>query len=499
MSTVPTHASVFLGVHLAADRVNACAVTQTGEILCETNAQYAQQHRSAGAIKGASEQDCEVWWDASRLAIGQLVNQLRPKVANPSQLKAICVCGDPGAILILDRAGETLMPALLEDDVRAVDQVTSLNYLGAEHCKKMGIQFRAEFALAKIAWIKDNLPELYENAFFAHPTDFVLGRLKGGIDCTEYSLAVRTGCDLIDECWPDWLDYDMHLGVRDRLPKLVSLGQPVGKVTQKASSLTGLPVGVPVVMGTTSDTASFLASGARREGDFYTVLHSGMSISGISPTMLNFASGQIRSFKLPNHNWLFTTDSKTGAEWIKVWFSESAFEELEAESHSLLPSDYLAYPNARKGETFPFSSSSAEGFISPATDNRVVQFASCLQGTALFERLCYQKLDQLAGLRGSHGDVYSGGVWSASDSWMQCRADMTGRVNCRMVGRAEAAFGAAMMGAMGVHFKSFEEAAATMLSVEKMFFPNSELATAYTERFQNFMALMGEQGHITDK
>ena len=499
MSTAPTQAAVFLGVHLAADRANVCAATETGEILCETNAPYAMPRRSAIMVKGVSEMDPEIWWDATRLALGQLVNQLRPKVTGSSQLKAICVCGDPGALLVLDKSGTPLMPAILEDDVRAGDQVTSLNYLGAEHCKKMGVQFRAEFALAKIAWIKENLSELYENAYFAHPTDYILGRLKGGVDCTEYSLAVRTGCDLIDECWPDWLDYDMHLGVRDRLPKLVALGQPVGKVTQKASSLTGLPVGVATVMGTTSDTASFLASGARREGDFYTVLHNGMSISGISPKMLYFANGQIRSFKLPNRNWLFTTESKTGAEWIKVWFNESAFEELEAESHSLLPSDYLAYPNARKGETFPFTSGSAEGFISPATDDRVVQFASCLQGTALFERLCYQKLDKLAGLKSAHGDVYSGGTWSASDPWMQCRADMTGRVNRRMVGRAEAAFGAAMIGAMGVQFKSFEETTAMMLTVEKVFFPNPELTTAYTERFQNFVTLMGEQGYIADK
>ncbi len=498
MSTTPTQAAVFLGIHLAADRVNVAAVTENGVILCETHAPFAVQ-RHPVTVKGYSELSPEVWWDATRSALGQLINQLRSKVSSPSQLKAISVCGDPGPILVLDKRGNPLMPAILGDDVRAVDQVPSLNYLGQEHCKKMGFQFQADYAIAKISWIKDNLPELYENAYFAHPTDYILGMLKGEIDCTEYSIAMRTGCDLIDECWPDWLDYDLHLGVRDRLPKLVPLGRPVGKVNAKASSLTGLPAGIPVVMGTTSDTASFLASGARRQGDFYTILHDGMSISGISPKLINFSSGQIRSFKLPNHAWFFTTESKTGAEWIKVWFSDGAFTELEHQAQNLLPTDYLAYPNARKGETFPFVSGSAEGFISPATDNRVVQFASCLQGTAFFERLCYQKLDKLADAKGSQGDIYSGGDWSASDSWMQSRADMTGRVNRRMVGRAGAAFGAAMMGAMGVYFPSLAETAEAMISTEKMFFPRSELVGAYNEHFENFVTLMVEQGYIADK
>ena len=498
MSSILSKAAVFLGVSLTTDRVSVSAVTDSGEILCETTSPFAVQPIPP-STKGHSEQNPEIWWDATRLALGRLINQLRTKVSSPSQLKAISICGTPGTLVILNKKGSPLMPAILGEDSRAVDQVMSLNYLGADHCKKMGFQFRADFALAKIAWIKDNLPELYENAYFAHPTDFILGRLKGAVDVTEYSLAAKTGCDLIDECWPDWLDYDMHLGVRDRLPRLVPLGRQVGTVCSAAAASTGLPPGVPVVMGTTSDTASFLASGAKRQGDFHTVLHDGMSISGISPTLMNVSGGQIRSFKMPNSVWFYTTDSRTGAGWIKLWFAEQEFPSLAPKAWPLLPSAYLAYPNARKGETFPFNSSSAEGFISPATDDHLVQFASCLQGTALFERLCYQRLDHLTNQTGLTGDVYSGGEWSVFDSWMQCRADITGRVNRRTVGLAEAVFGAAMIGAMGVYFNSLEETAEAMVRTEQAFYPNPERVNAYSERFYDFVTLLEDQGYITEK
>ncbi|MDR1964312.1 MAG: hypothetical protein LBQ50_11080 [Planctomycetaceae bacterium] len=495
MSQTPTCDAVFIGVHLAADRTHVSAVTEQGAILAETTSSFAST-TSPTAVKGQLELNPEIWWDATRQALGQLINQLRSKVASPTQLKAISVCSRSGAILTVDRKGHSLFPAILADDARAIDYVKSLNYHGQEHCAKMGFQFQATSPLAKIAWIKENYPELYENAYFVHQTDYIIGCLKGVPDVTEYSLAMRTGCDMIEECWPDWLDYDMHLGVRERLPRLVPLGEKVGTVSQNASSSTGLPAGMTVIMGTTEATAQFLASGARKLGDFNTVFHKGMTISGISPKMIRDTQGQIQIFKLPNHAWFFSVESKTGAEWVSDWFSEGIFRELETSSQNLLPTPYLAYPNVKKGETFPFVSGSAEGFISPATDNQTVQFASCLQGTAMFERYCYQKLNKLAEIKGNQGDIYSGGEWCSSDSWMQCRADVTGRVNRRMVGRGGAAFGAAMMAAMGGFFHSLEETAEAMISTEAMFFPNSDRVVQYSDLYANFCGLMEGQGYV---
>lgn len=494
MSETPTNSAVFIGVHLASDRVNVSAVTEQGDILIQTTAPYSAT-KNPDVPKGRLELNPEVWWDATRLALGHLISQLRTKVASPSQLKAISVCCNPGAILTIDKNGSPLLPAILKEDQRAIDFVKSLNYHGQEHCQRLGIHFTAESPLTKIAWIKDSFPELYEEARFIHQADFIIGRLKGTADVTEYSTSLLTGCDVLDECWPDWLDYDMHLSVRERLPQLCPLGKKVGTICSKASSATGLPTGMAVVMGTTAHTASFLASGARNPGDSHTVLDDTLSFNGISTRMIRDPHNQIKVYKLPDHAWFFSVESRTGAEWVKGWFSDSSFEDLEKESHHLLPTNYLAYPNVRKGETFPFHTSSAEGFISPATDNRTVQFASCLQGTAMFERYCYQRLDKLANIKENPGDIYSGGEWSSSDAWMQCRADVTGRVNRRMVGRGGAAFGAAIMAALGSFFENLEQTAEAMIKVEAVFFPNPELLSQYTELFGNFCELMVEQGY----
>jgi sugar (pentulose or hexulose) kinase len=495
--------AVFIGVHLDTKRVNVSAVSETGEILVETYSQFSP-HNPITSHKHI-ELNPEVWWEAARLAISSMVNQLKTKVSSPSQLRAISVCCNPGSLVIVDRNGNPTIPAILSEDSRAVDQVKSLNYHGQEHCNRMGFQFKADSPLAKIAWIKENLTELYESVCFLHQADYILGKLKGNADVTEYSLAMKTGCDLSDENWPDWLDYDMHLGVRDKLPRLVPLGEKVGTVTQKASSVTGLPTGMAVVMGTTSQTASFLASGARQSGDFSTVLHKGTTISGISPRMMRDPMEQMLVYKLPGNKWFFSVESKTGAEWINVWFGQGSFRELELQAKELLPTSYLAYPNVTKGELFPFNTNSAEGFISPATDNKPVQFASCLQGTAMFERYCYHKLDAMSSIPDGQstissviqtGDIYSTGEWSTSDMWMQCRADVTGRVNRRVVGQGGPAFGTAMIAAMGGYYKSLEATSDRMILSEAVFFPNLELVSTYSELYANFCSLMEEQGYL---
>ena len=488
-----TKSAVFIGIHLASQQVNVSVVTEHGELLAETSAVYSPS--VPVHPKGYLEQNPEVWWNATRIALGQMMSKVRSLVTSPSQLKAVSVCGQPGILLTMDRSGKVLLPAMLADDARAADSLPSLNYQGQEHCRRRGYPFRATDALAKICWIKENLPEVYENALFMHQTDYIIGMLKGEPDVTEFSIAANTGCDLIDECWPDWLDYDMHLGVRERLPRLVALGTPVGTVSQKTSMATGLPAGMTVVMGTASATAAFLAAGTKRLGDFYTEIDDQLLIRGMSRRLIHYPNGMVRMFKLPNHIWFFSTESQTGGEWTKVWFDPSLFNSLSVEAAEILPTQYLAYPNVRKGESFPFCSTSAEGFITPATDNRVSQFASCLQGTAFFERLCYDHLKKMAEVE-SDGDIYSGGPWCRHDTWMQCRADATGRVNRRMGSACSASFGAAMMAAIGAYFNGIEEAVSAMIHEEQVYFPNPQRTGVYEDLYGNFKTLIENQGFI---
>jgi xylulokinase len=442
---------------------------------------------------GRHEQPPKAWWNATRMALGQLNGKLRARKVAASQLAAISADATSGTIVPLDRAGNPQMPAMMYNDYRAVDQVALLNAMGKEHCEQMGYTFTADFALAKIIWFKETYPEKYEESVFAHQGDYILGLLKGKIDTTDYSSALKSGCDLIDEIWPDWLDYDMHLAVREHFMKLVPPGTLIGKVTRAASEATGLPAGLPVVSGATDGTAGFISSGARRPGDFNTSLGTTLIFKAISSKICRHGPAGIYSHKLPDGRWLPGASSNTGAEWVNQWFSEKDPAAMDTQVADLLPTSYMAYPMVRKGERFPFISNSAEGFISPATDNRKVQYAACLQGTAMLEKLSYQIFDKMMGTFG--GEVYTTGKGSASDAWTQIRADVNERVYHRPIS-IKASFGAAMLAGMGVQFDSLAEASDAMVRLERSFEPNHERTIIYREYFEQFRESMEEQGYL---
>ncbi len=95
------------------------------------------------------EQDPSQWWTNIRREINEVASQVDPK-----EIKAIGVCAQMHAPILVDRKGTVLFPSLSWPDLRTVkttDEVTS----------KTGISQPYYTALApKILWIKRSNPGL---------------------------------------------------------------------------------------------------------------------------------------------------------------------------------------------------------------------------------------------------------------------------------------------------------------------------------------------------
>ena len=484
----------FLGVNLDDTKVSAMAVSDGGQILAESSCDFEQT--KPHSVKGYIEQSSETWWQSACHALGHLTTQLRQRNCELDRLKGISISSHPGSIAIINNAGESIYSAIMASDARGDEQAERLNIIGLDHVRKVGRPFRSTDAIAKIVWFKEAEPDLYENAMFVHQADYIAGKLKGCTDVTDPSLASTTGCDPFDNCWPDWLDYDMHMSVRERLPRFAQTGQLVGYVTLDAARSTGLPPKLPVIQGCNSQTAAFLSSGVKKTGDFYMIFDETMRIDGITRQMIHYPQNIVTMNPLPEKQWFFSTQSNTGTEWINVWFSEPYAEENIAQVDGFLPTKYLAFPNVRRGEIFPFYSNSAEGFISPATDNRLVQFAACIQGTTFIERMIYRKIDTMTENSDDIGDIYTFGPWCRSDKWMQCRADATERIVHRLPETHRADFGAAVVAAMGTKFRSLKDASESMVHIDQSFYPNPERTSIFKEYYAEFQTTMEEQGYL---
>ena len=469
----------YLGIDIGTGGVRGLAVTVDGRVLAQADAAIEAQP----AQPDRHEQAPEAWWTAA-------VRVLRELGRTPG-LAGIAVDGTSGTVLAIDADGTPLRLAMMYNDPRSVAEAEALNVAGAELCAKLGYRFAASYALAKIAWVRNNEPACFDRAArFIHQADYLAGKLTGDFTVTDYSNALKTGYDLVEECWPDFIG--AHLGILDRLPRVVALGQPVGKVSREIAEMAGLPEELPVFAGASDGTAACIASGIRRPGDYNTTIGTTMVFKGISERLCQHPDGLVYCHKLPGGRWLPGAASNTGAEWTTQRFAGEDPSALSTASAAHLPTRHLAYPMMRKGERFPFLSASAEGFVTPEPAGTVEDFAAHLQGTAFVERWAYEVLDEVSGATG--GEVFSMGGGSRSDVWMQCRADVTGRPVHRPA-CAESAFGSAVLAAAGGHYGDVWSAIESMVRVERSFTPDAAKRTTYDEYYAAFRAEMKNRGY----
>ena len=483
------HQRILIGIDMGTGGVRGVAVDPAGRVLARRTAPLERAAQASDAT--THEQAPAAWWDALRRAATALVGDLADAGIPDDAIAALAVDGTSGTLVCLDRAGHPLRPAIMYNDPRAEDQARRLNDLAGDFCDKLGYRFAASYALAKALWVAEAEPDIFQRtAHLVHHADYAIGRLTGEVGVTDYSNALKTGYDLVAECWPAWLDG--LPGVADRLPRVVPPGTPVGQVTPQAARQTGLPAGLTVATGASDGTAACLASGLRNVGDYNTTIGTTLVWKGLSRRLCTHPDGLIYSHKLPGGLWLPGAAGNTGAQWIESLFAARGARELDRLAADKLPIDLLAYPLACKGERFPFLDPDAEGFCTPTPPDRVSHYAACLQGTAFVERLAYEALDDATGASG--GEVYCTGGGSNSDVWMRCRADATGRVMHRPA-CPESAFGSAILAAAASVHADLPDAIARMVRIDRTFEPDPARTDRYDELFGWFCAEMQRRGY----
>ena len=156
------------------------------------------------------EQDPAAWWEAVAAASREALRGVAPE-----RVGGVATCATSGTILLVDRDGEPLTPALMYDDGRAVEQAARVDEAGF-----VPARVAPSWALPKLLWMLDERPELAREgrgargARLAHQADVVTRRLVGKGVPSDSSHALKTGYDQVREAWP--LDALERLACRAR-------------------------------------------------------------------------------------------------------------------------------------------------------------------------------------------------------------------------------------------------------------------------------------------
>jgi len=479
---------IVVGIDIATQDVRVVCADARGAVLAEAAAALPPPQRLG---PGWVEQDARSWWPAVSAALRSATGQLD---GGRARIVAAAPASTSGTVVLADKSGEPVGPALAYDDMRAADEAARAQELGRDRWESLGIHIAPSFALAKLAWLAARPNGLVGAAHAWSTADLIVSRLLGRPGPTDWSHALKSGYDLLRREWP--LDVFDALGVPPSLlPPVQAPASLAGRVCAAAAAETGLPEGCEVRLGMTDGCAAQLASGAVSPGRFVGVLGTTLVIKGATAELVHDPNGAVYSHLHPDGWWLPGGASNTGGEALSR-FAGADLAALDRAAAARGPARCVCYPLARVGERFPFLETRAESFLLGDPADTVESYRAALEGVAFVERLAYDRLGEL-GAR-PDGAVATAGGASRSRVWNRIRATALGRPLV-VPATPTSAFGAALLAAAGTLHEDLGAAAAAMVTHRDEVEPAEREEAALAESYERFVEELRARGWISSK
>jgi len=431
--------SAYIGIDLGTSGLRALAIDRHGRELIQAARPLPPPRRGPD---GQSDQDPGLWWHA-------LVEVLREISGGIGRYRAAALAIDAtsGTLLLADRDGRPLAPALMYDDARHARQLSRIRAAAPSDAAVHG----ASSSLAKLLGLAGSCPR--ERIRYAlHQADWVLGRLTNRFGVSDENNCLKLGYDAAMRRWPAWLG-PSGLGVPAQwLPQVLPPGTAIAPLDPSAAEATGLAADVLVCAGTTDSTAATLAAGVRRPGDGVTALGSTLVVKLLSPRPVWAAEYGVYSHRLGDR-WLAGGASNSGGAVLKGFFSEPEMAALSAELRPDEPTGLSYYPLARPGERFPVNDPAWAPRIEPRPAESARFFQALLEGIAEIERQGYERLRLLGAPALRRVRSIGGGARNAA--WRRIRETRLG-APVTLARHQQAAYGSALLALAGCESLSLE-------------------------------------------
>ena len=234
-----------LGYDIGSSSVKASLVdAQSGK--CVATAFYPKHESTILSRQpGWAEQDPLIWMDHVKMATEDVLQQKAG--LDPRDIKAIGISYQMHGLVCVDKEMNVLRPSIIWCDSRAVPYgQKAFQALGEKWCLEHLLNSPGNFTAAKLAWVKENEPDLYKRIWkIMLPGDYIAMRLTGNV-CTSASglsegIFWDFGQNKPSQELLDYFGFDPSL-----LPAVKPTFGIQGTLTRHAAGLLGLAEGIPV-------------------------------------------------------------------------------------------------------------------------------------------------------------------------------------------------------------------------------------------------------------
>jgi xylulokinase len=440
-----------VGIDIGTRSVKVLLVAEDGEVL----AHRAVDHDVSMPHPGWHEHDARRdWWDGVREGIAGVLAD-RPDADVRSV--GLSACGP--CLVVVGADGMPLRPALLYGvDTRAEAETAELaaEWPEAAAVEAFGMPFTTQSVAPKLRWLGRHEPDVTAASALVLTANGWLGFRLTGRGAIDHHQAAYFAPFYRDGAWDEAAAGEWA----GSLPDLAWSDERIGEVTLAAAEATGLPAGIPVVLGSSDGVTDAIGAGVRGEGAGVIRYGSTIGVTVLTDRLRGRAGLWATPGYRAGQTMLIGGLSAAGA--ITTWFREEFARELpqgaSAEiiaAHDLLTREAEAAPLGAggvlvlpyfAGERTPFSDPGARGVILGAglDTSRGDLYRAVLEGTALGVRTMLDAI-RAAGVEVTALRAVGGGT--ARSLWMQLVSDATGLPQERATPHWGAPFGAAVLAA----------------------------------------------------
>ncbi len=233
-----------LGFDVGSSSVKVSLVdVETGQ--CAASAFYPEREAPIKAVKaGWAEQDPLMWWNNAKLALSKIMSETG---VTGEQIKAIGISYQMHGLVCVDKNQQVLRDSIIWCDSRAVPYgEKAFQHLGAEQCLGHLLNSPGNFTAAKLAWVKENEPNLYEKIYKVMlPGDYIAMKLSGEINTTISGLSEGMFWDFKEKAPAKFL-LDEYGFSEDLIADIVPTFSVQSVVSKAAADELGLKEGTPI-------------------------------------------------------------------------------------------------------------------------------------------------------------------------------------------------------------------------------------------------------------
>ena len=233
-----------LGFDVGSSSVKASLVNAATGV-CVASAFYPEKEAPILAVKaGWAEQDPQMWWDNAKLSLKKVMDMAQVK---GNDIKAIGISYQMHGLVCVDKSLNVLRPSIIWCDSRAVPYgEKAFGEIGHEQCLSHLLNSPGNFTAAKLAWVKHNEPQIFEQIYkIMLPGDYLAMKLSGVVNTTVSGLSEGMFWDFKEKkpaaFLLDYFGFDHSL-----IPDIVPTFSVQSEVSAEAAAELGLKPGTPI-------------------------------------------------------------------------------------------------------------------------------------------------------------------------------------------------------------------------------------------------------------